>query len=142
MAHTNNTWQTGDTITATKLNNMEVVYTTLNTSTKQLDMTYAQIFNAMKAGKRVYVYCDTSSSNWESEFSNYIYISEIFKVQKYNTTYRVYAHGVGLNTIGSTSPAGLPGVMTVTVTGANAYPVYAMTAYVNTSYVVSDTSIG
>ena len=68
MAYTPNTWAAGDTITAQKLNNMEqgiaaagtiILATSIDEQWQyaDVDMTAAEIVAAVKAGKKVYLYC-------------------------------------------------------------------------------------
>ena len=66
MAYTPNTWAAGDTITAQKLNNMEQGIANAGTiileteydaeyNLSDVDMTAAEIVEAVKAGKKVYL---------------------------------------------------------------------------------------
>lgn len=106
MAYTPNNWQTGDTITAAKLNNMEqgiasaggmVVPTFADTGGAQFscDMTFASVNAAVKAGKCCYAFLDTTtvltlSEYYEDDtvtFSNFTVGGGVFKFSlSYDTT--------------------------------------------------------
>lgn len=115
MAYTRTTWSTGDTITATKLNNIEqgivnldnasggggggsssselLVTVTKSTSggstSYTMDKTYAEIYNAFMAGTHVYVkyFSSTPSSLNNGNYS--LNRGEVVTVYKYINAYRV-----------------------------------------------------
>lgn len=64
MSYENHTWETGEVITAAKLNNMEdgiddkLVVTVLNTTTGEIDATYNDLSAAWTAKKNILLYAD------------------------------------------------------------------------------------
>jgi ribonuclease BN (tRNA processing enzyme) len=73
MAYTPTTWANGDTITAEKLNKLEqgvanvsILVVELTLSTGTADHTFAEIFEALRAGTLVYLhYPPTAGGNWQ-----------------------------------------------------------------------------
>ena len=84
MAYEKQTWNTGDTITAEKLNHMEegitgagggalIVNKVFGESSDYLDKTYAEIKSAMMDGKTVLVMYDASFDDAEYGETNYTF---------------------------------------------------------------------
>lgn len=73
MSYTPNTWQTGDTITAAKLNNLESgmpFFVRWNTTIDNaLDMTWNEIYNAGADGRTGILFSVVVNSATEKEFS-------------------------------------------------------------------------
>lgn len=154
MAYTRTTWSTGDTITATKLNNIEqgivnldnasggggggsssselLVTVTKSTSggstTYTMDKTYAEIYNAFTAGTHVYVQYNSGDGQTISGNGNYTKNrGQVVTIYKYLSTYRI---GVATSTPGTAA-----GDSTISL-----FPSIATFGFVNSS--TSSSTIG
>lgn len=133
MSYTPTTWTTGDTITATKLNKMEqgiagaggalICNTTYNNNNAAytLDTTAGDIYDALLAGKPVYIryqyggpenYSGTMSFAQVVRFSNY----------NYDETLSIYATRCYIGQISSTPAMGSPSVIRYRASGLDGYP--------------------
>lgn len=85
MAYVKTTWQTGDVITAEKLNNMEggieahdsiIILGVYDADTITFDISAADMFSAIEAGKKVILhYPKVEAKNIAEAFSNVLFVS-------------------------------------------------------------------
>lgn len=151
MAYTPTTWANGDTIDATKLNKMEqgiagatpMVVECSTTTPYTLDHTYAEIFNALRAGTPVYIHIlSNAGSDWSSQYATYAAVTPVIRALKYIDIYRVYA---SWNTSGtaptSTYNVGIPALLTFQVANINDYPTFLRVTEVSTSSLVFNSTL-
>lgn len=151
MSYTPTTWANGDTIDATKLNKMEqgiagatpMVVECSSTTPYTLDHTYAEIFNALRAGTPVYIHIlRNATSDWDSQYDTYAAVTPVIRAFKYIDMYRVYASwNAGGTAPTSTYNVGIPAVLTFQVANINDYPTFLRRAEVDTSSIIYSTNI-
>ena len=95
MAYTKNTWQTGDIVTADKLNNMENGIVSnepllVQDSANTLSETWQTIYNKMHAGGMVYVWYDEDEDGYISV--SYVPVVEVGHELEVEDGYYVVAH--------------------------------------------------
>lgn len=96
MSYTPTNWQTGDTITAEKLNKLEggvasgAMIVNITPSTHVLDKTFTEIYQAINNGIPVYLSVADPSST-PTGYSNMTFLMPVVAVYKYNQEYRIFA---------------------------------------------------
>ena len=131
MSYTPNTWATGDTITASKLNAMEqgianagsIMLVGYDSSLSRFDKTVQEIYDAFSSSIPVYV--SFSYGNMTGPNQDYIatmHLTPITTIYKYSTdVYRIMAPV-------SSSPGSydymVPAVMILTSSSMSAYPTF------------------
>lgn len=139
MAYTPTTWVNGDTITAVKLNKLEqgvansgsCLVVELTSSTGTADHTFAEIFEALRAGIPVYLhYPPTGGADWQEEYVDYTGVMPVLKAYKYNDMYRVYASTSYATTISNIYFAGTPSIYVMEAASPSSYPVFLTTVSV------------
>lgn len=149
MSYTPTTWQSGDVITSTKLNKLEqgvadsanvLIVDCSSTTPYTLNYTFADIFNALRAGTPVYIrYMDRAGSDWESQYACTVIFSVVTHAYKYADGYRVYAQLATNATVQATN-LGVQAVNAFSATGPNAYPTFLKQTWsVATSLNTADT---
>lgn len=136
MAYTPNTWATGDTITAAKLNNMEngianagsAVIVTDTGGT--LDKTFAEIYDLIHSGTPCYIKRleDEAQSDLDSTYAYNIQLMPIVAIYKYSTDYRIYS-SYAMKSIheSSTYNIGSPAIVTYQASSSAGYPTFLRT---------------
>lgn len=139
MAYTPTTWATGDTITAAKLNKLEQgvanggsgLVVELTSKTGTADHTFAEIFNALKAGIPVYLhYPPDGGDDWEQEYVDSTGVMPVVAAYKYDEAYRVHASHFDNRYLTSSTPSeyvGTPAMYTLSASSPNAYPTFYRT---------------
>lgn len=132
MAYTRTNWSTGDTITATKLNNMEsaieangsiagIMVITL--SNNVMNKTFTEIFNHLSNGGIAFV--KDVSTDAITSYVTQRGMYPVIKAYKYSDNYRVYAiDASSFGNKGSTYYYGMPKVVSYTAATATSYPSY------------------
>lgn len=153
MAYTPTTWANGDTIDATKLNKMEqgiagatpMIVNASSTSPWTLDHTFAEIFDALRAGTPIYVRISSNAtSEWDSQYNTYAAVAPVIRAYKYYDQYRVYVAWNATGTVSGSTPVysvGIPGVLTFEVATKNDYPTFLRKSEVASSAVVYNTNL-
>lgn len=148
MSYTKQTWATGDTVTASKLNHMEdgiagagggIVLDLVDTSTP-LTMTFEEIADALSSGTNVYIKNDTHE-DWSSDYAVTCKLGRVVKAYKYDTTYRIVAEWGSIEgTINQSNGVFSPAVLVFSASDYNAYPVFYRLVYpiVSSSVVAVD----
>lgn len=137
MAYTKQTWTTGDTITASKLNHMEdgiaegggggaLIVTEVDST---LDKTFAEIYNALSSGTPAYVSYINETSGPDIDYQCMTLLSSIFMARKYDNDYAVYARTYYEGQVSGDYYCCSPAVITYHASGVNAYPVFQRTVY-------------
>ena len=151
MSYTKQTWATGDTVTASKLNHMEdgiagagggIVLDLVGTTTP-LTMTFEEIADAIGSGTNVYIKND-NHEDWSSDYTSSCTLGRVVKAYKYDTTYRIVAEwGSSAGTINTNSNLFAPAVLIFSASDYNAYPVFYKTVYptISASIVTVDSNI-
>ena len=137
MSYTTQTWATGDTVTASKLNHMEdgiagagggIVLDLVDTSTP-LTMTFEEIADAISSGTNVYIKYDTHE-DWSTDYSTYSVLGRVVKAYKYDTTYRIVAEWGGTQgTISNVQNVFTPSVLIFSADEYDDYPVFYKRIY-------------
>lgn len=141
MSYTPTQWNSGDTVTATKLNKIEqalasggnggmiINYDLAVGETGTLDKTFAEIHDAMLNGTPCYIrYVEFGSGETEetpigSSFIRHCYLEPVVCLMKYESVYRVYSSGVAEpRNIGNEYNIGLPLLRIFTATATTDYP--------------------
>ena len=145
MSYTKNTWATGDTITATKLNNMEdgianagsvlICNTSYSSSAGVyvLDKTAQEIYEALLSGTPAYIKNQYGSI---SDYTMTLYLAPIIKIYTYdnNNVIRIVASKPGYlsNKDGYVSLY-VPGTLNFSATSLNDYPKFIVSLATNSS---------
>lgn len=145
MAYTPTTWANGDTIDATKLNKMEqgianagaAMIVEMSSSTGQADHTFAEIFNALRAGTPVYLHFPDPGANWQSNYFTHAVMLPVERALKYDVMYRVYASYPFGYEIDSVSWMAVPAAYVLSASGPSSYPTFTKVVYVPGQYVTS-----
>lgn len=137
MSYTKQTWATGDTVTATKLNHMEdgiagagggIVLDLVDRDTP-LTMTFEEIADALSSGTNVYIKND-NHDDWSSDYNSCCMLGRVVKAYKYDTTYRIIADWGSLEgTINTNASIFSPAVLIFSASDYNAYPVFYRLVY-------------
>ena len=148
MTYTPTTWTTGDTITASALNKIEqgiadagggagglVVNVMSVDGTLTMDATYAEIYEAMKSGTPCFI-CYTGNAyvppdDIDSAYAHRVTLVEISRCYKYDDVYRVHAPTSRPLTVSNISDLSTPAVYVFQASGADDYPTFYRTVYVN-----------
>lgn len=147
MAYTPNTWATGDTITAAKLNNMEsgianagsaLIVDTNGQYTNNggefdgnetLNATFAEIYDALASGTPVYIRRRIEVDGYSSDYNCCTALYSVLCAYKYDVNYRVYALSNSGWSYASKYFLGQPAIVTFSASSPSSYP----TAIVNTT---------
>lgn len=131
MAYTPTVWASGDTIDATKLNKIEqgianagsmMIVDCPDTSPYTLDHTFADIYNALRAGTPVYVRIVRNvGSDWASQYNSEFCFCPVVRAFKYNDAYRLCAVNA-TNCVVDNAIVLISSSLSFDATGANAYP--------------------
>lgn len=137
MAYIKNTWATGDTITAAKMNNIEdgieeaaqsgggalICNSTYTGETYVLDKTAQEIYDALLAGTPAYIKYQYGSPE---VYMGELYLAPIIRFSNYNYTndMHIYASRPSVGYVQQMSAVGLPGTIAYSATSMNAYPTY------------------
>lgn len=136
MAYTPTTWANGDTITAEKLNKLEqgvansgsCLMVELTSKAGTADHTFAEIFNALKAGIPVYLhYPPNGGDDWAQEYSDSSGVMPVVAAYKYADDYRVYASYFEVRYLASSTIsdyAGAPAMYVLSASSPNADPTF------------------
>ena len=147
MAYTPTTWANGDTITAAKLNKLEqgvansgsCLVVELTNSTGTADHTFAEIFEALRAGIPVYLhYPPTGGADWQEEYATHACVMPVLRAYKYDNILRVYASTLYYGTVGNITAAGLPCIYMMDAASLSSYPVFTKVVFVRDSYCSTD----
>lgn len=147
MAYTPTTWANGDTITAAKLNKLEQgvanggsgLVVELTTSTGTADHTFAEIFEALRAGIPVYLhYPPEGGANWQEEYNTHACVMPVLRAYKYDNTYRVYASTLSYGLVANITAAGLPGIYMMEAVSPSSYPVFMAVSYATSNSCTAD----
>lgn len=148
MAYSPTTWTTGDTISASALNKIEqgiadtgggagglVVNVSYISGTFTMDATYAEIYEAMKAGTPCFM-CYTGSAyappyDIDSAYAHKVVLAEISMCYKYDNTYRVYVLVNSPSDVSSIGYLATPGAYVFQASGSESYPTFLRTVHVN-----------
>lgn len=150
MAYTPTQWNTGDDVTATKLNKMEngianagsalIVdvnenspYISDTENGASLNKTFSEIYDALKSGVPVYVRKVVENNGPSSDYACVTYLFNVIGAYKYADEYRVYVSAMLVGNLGSVYYLGRPSLITFTATSASAYP-YATNEIVPTNW--------
>lgn len=145
MAYTPTTWNTGDDVTATKLNKIEngianagsaVIVTETNNT---LDKTFAEIYDLVHSGTPCYIkrIDGGAQSDLDSYYTYNIQLMPIVAIFKYDASYRIYAsHAMGKVSQSSVYSIGSPAIVTYQVYSSDDYPTFLRATYPAQSYVV------
>ena len=151
MTYTPTTWNTGDTITASALNKIEqgiadggagglVVNVTYSYTRGAftMDATYAEIYEAMKAGMPCFM-CYAGSAyeppeDIDSAYAHQVILAEISNCYKYDIVYRVYAPTNRPLMVSNTSNLATPAVYVFQAGSSDDYPTFLSTVYANPNY--------
>lgn len=148
MAYTPTTWANGDTIDATKLNKIEqgiagatpMIIECSSTTTRTLDHTYAEIYNALNSGTPVFIKVGfNNGSDWNTQYDSYTAVTPVIYACKYADMYRVYVAWSGRmsgTTGGTVYQVGTPARLTFQASSINDYPTFIRQTYVNDSAMV------
>lgn len=146
MTYTPTTWNTGDTITASALNKIEqgiadggagelVVNVTYSSDTFTMDATYAEIYEAMKAGTPCFMRFAGAAyvppDDIDSAYAHHVVLVEIGMCYKYDTVYRVFAPTSSPLTVSGTSNLSTPAVYVFQASSSDSYPTFFRTVYAN-----------
>ena len=146
MSYTKHTWVNNETITATKMNNIEdgieeaaqsggssaVIIIDDGTA---LDKTYAEIYDLVESGTPCYVSYtgEKAITDLDSSYQYHVDLMPIVKVYKYNSDYRIacaFASGAADANIYNLQG---PATLIYSATNASAYPSFIRVVYVNSS---------
>lgn len=150
MAYTPTTWANGDTITAEKLNKLEQgvanggesLVVELTSKTGTADHTFAEIFEAMRAGIPVYLhYPPAGGADWQQEYVSTTGVMPVLQAYKYDETYRIYASSHDFGYVDGISAAGLPAIYMMEAVTPSSYPVFLKNIYVNSTNCSADNEI-
>lgn len=145
MSYTKNTWVTGDTITATKLNNMEngianagsaLICTSSYSSSAGgdvLDKTAQEIYEALLSGTPAYIKLQYGSI---SDYTMTLYLAPIIKVYTYdnNSVIRIIASKPSyLSGKDGYLYLQVPGTLIFSATSLNDYPKFMVSLETNSS---------
>ena len=151
MSYTPNTWTTGDTITATKLNNIEqgianaggggamIVTSTYDGDTDKwvLDKTAQEIYDAFMGGTPVYIKVQYGTT---SDYSGNVFMCPLVWIANYNYTndIKFYASKADMNGIAvdGQHSTGKPSITAYEAHALNDYPWHFFTATVNNTSMV------
>ena len=146
MTYSPTTWTTGDTITASALNKIEqgiadagggglIVNVTNSGGVKTMDKTYAEIYEALKAGTPCFMLWagNTYSSDIDTDYTHGVSLAEITICYKYNTDYRIVAVSGYYSTVGDTNYAFVPANVIFQASTSTDYPTFLRTIIVNTA---------
>lgn len=146
MSYTPTNWQTGDTITAEKLNNLEegvasgaVIITDNGT---QLDKTYAEIYDLVNSGTPCFILydLDKSVSDLDSDYTYYVKLMKVTTVYKYADDYRVFASASSLAYISGTPYMACPSIWVYAASNSDSYPTFLRIAQVNSASIELNTN--
>ena len=152
MAYTPTTWNTGDTITATKLNKLEngvanagsalIVTSSEVNGVQTMDKTVQEIYDALMSGTPVYY-------KWNygvpSNYSSYSWLAPISYIYTYDTADLIRlavsrpAYNNGSTTLGYT--IFIPSVMIFQASGLNSYPAFLKSITPQNTAVESSTNL-
>ena len=142
MAYTPHTWSDDETITASKLNNMEqgiaggggvlVCTSSYDDGDYVLNKTAGEIYDALVAGTPVYVkfnYGDLTTYTGDLTFGN------VVRASNYNYTQQLVFYVVKANkmTVSGNNDSGVPSVYRYVADGLESYPVLNSKSYVNSA---------
>lgn len=143
MAYIKNTWATGDTITAAKMNNIEdgieeaaqsggggaVIITDTGGT---LDKTFAEIYNLIFNGVPCYILHKdgASPSDLDEVYTYNIALLPVVAVYKYNEDYRIVASSNMMRTV-SNVYQGSASSWTYQVSSSQEYPTFLRRTYSN-----------
>lgn len=152
MAYTPTTWNTGDDVTATKLNKIEngianagnaVIITETNTNNGTLDKTFAEIYDLIHSGTPCYIkkLDGEAQSNLDNSYAYNIQLMPIVAIFKYNDDYRIYSsYAIGSGNQSSIYNIGSPAIVTYQVSSSDDYPTFLRTTFVPNSYITITTN--
>lgn len=150
MAYTPTTWATGDTITAAKLNKLEqgvansgsYLMVELTTSEGTADHTFAEIFEALRAGTPVYLhYPPTGGADWQEEYVTHTDVMPVLQAYKYDNAYRVYASTSRSSSVDNVNLVGLPAIYVMDAASPSSYPVFLRIVYPTSTYCTANENI-
>ena len=143
MSYTKQTWATGDTVTASKLNHMEdgiegagggIVLDLVNTLTP-LTMTFEEIADAIGSGTNVYIKYDTHE-DWSTDYSVRLTFGRVINAYKYDTVYRISVEWVSDQfTLSGTQNVFAPALLIFEASDYDAYPEFFKRVYVTSTAV-------
>ena len=102
-----------------------------------MDATYAEIYEAMKAGMPCFM-CYAGSAyeppeDIDSAYAHYVALVEIGMCYKYDNAYRVCAPTSYQSQVSSTSLLATPAVHVFQASGSDDYPTFYRTVYANSA---------
>lgn len=144
MAYTPTQWNTGDDVTATKLNKLEqgvanasgaLIITDNGTA---LDKTFAEIYDAVHSGTPCYIHYtgDESTPSLDSDYTYQIDLLPVVSVFKYDTYYRVYALAVSPQGVDNANFVGIPSAWAYQAQVSTGYPTFYKRIHTNGQYCV------
>lgn len=142
MAYTKQTWATGDTVTASKLNHMEdgiagggggamIVTVSDVNGNFTLNKTAKEIYDALLDGTPAYIVYQYGVLG--EAYVGHLILAPIVKIYNYNDTnlIRVIALKGYIQNVGSSTDVAGPATVIFTADGLNEYPIFYDTVYVN-----------
>lgn len=154
MSYEPTTWLNGDTITAQKLNKMEQGIAAgsgalfINCTGGQgdplfigtgahLDISWLDIYNALKSGTPCYIVRKTETSGPSSDYTCSMRVLPVVAAYKYSADYRVYAQDAYPQNVSNTGGTGLPAIITFYAPDYDAFPTFlrGVSASSNTTYI-------
>ena len=150
MAYTPTVWASGDTIDATKLNKIEqgianagsvMVVDCTTSSPYTLDHTFADIYNALRAGTPVYIrIVKDAGSDWETQYWSEYCFCPVIRAFKYDVSYRLCAVNA-MNGVINNANVLFSTTLSFDATGANAYPTFNKNTYPTNASLTTSSNI-
>lgn len=144
MAYTKQTWTTGDTVTASKLNHMEdgiaegggsggamIVTVSDVNGNLTLNKTAKEIYDALLDGTPAYIVYQYGVLG--EDYTGHLILAPIVKIYNYNNTdlIRVIALKSYMQSVGASPDVAGPATVIFTADGLNEYPTFHVSVYVN-----------
>lgn len=142
MAYTKQTWTTGDTVTASKLNHMEdgiaeggggamIVTVSDVEGDLTLNKTAKEIYDALLDGTPAYIVYQYGALG--TDYVGHLILAPIVKIYNYDNTnlIRVIALKGYMQTVGTKPDVAGPATVIFTANGLNEYPIFHTSVYVN-----------
>ena len=154
MSYSKQTWASGDTVTAAKLNHMEdgianaggsgggyeVVNVYKENGAYKLDKTFSEMWLLIRQKVPVYISDLTLDGDYTTDYSVNVSLMPVVTVFKYADEYRIYVVDERETAVGNIYYIGSPSIVTFTASSPTATPVFLRRTYITSTYltVVND----
>lgn len=153
MAYTKQTWTTGDTVTASKLNHMEdgiagggggamIVTVSDVNGNFTLNKTVKEIYDALLGGTPAYIVYQYGVLG--EDYTGHLILAPIVKIYNYDDTniIRVVALKGQMQYVSSKQNVAGPATVIFTADGLNEYPTFYYSVYVNANNEAAESFVG